>query len=141
MAKLSRKALFLEKKLVICCTLEQSFNYLYLLKRLLKVQKKKHHKFVFLVERQNRSTFEQDARKAAEYNFLLNAGGNPNIHNQKHSIGTDWQHSQEEKIQVTSFLHFSLIPGMDCFTLPQGCLNSGTDSVSLWSREYLFIMD
>lgn len=36
------------------------------------------------------------------------------------STGTDWQHSQAEKIQVTPFLHFSLVPEMDCSAIPLG---------------------
>lgn len=53
MIKLSRSVLFLEKKLVICWAFETIIQLLYLLKRLLKVQEKKHHKSIFLVERQN----------------------------------------------------------------------------------------
>lgn len=73
---------YLEMKLVIVQLLKQLFNYLYLLRRLVKF-KKRNTTNLFSWLKDRTSVPQNKIPESTEHNFPLNAGGNPNIHNQK----------------------------------------------------------
>lgn len=78
------KCLILEMKLATVQLMKQLFNYLYLLRRLLKVQEKKHHKSIFFSWLKDRTSVPQNKiPESTEHNFPLDAGVDPNIHNRK----------------------------------------------------------
>lgn len=121
MIKLSRNVLFLEKKLVICWAFETIIQLPVFTKETVKSSIKETPQVYFLGWKTELEYLGTRYQESTEHNFPLNAGGNPNIHNQKQKQGVQVLpgniHGQK-KPQVTPFLHFSLILGMDCSTIP-----------------------
>lgn len=83
MIKLSRNVLFLEKKLVICWAFETIIQLPVFTKETVKSSIKETPQVYFLGWKTELEYLGTRYQKSTEHNFPLNAGGNPNIHNQK----------------------------------------------------------
>lgn len=83
MIKLSRNVLFLEKKLVICWAFETIIQLPVFTKEIVKSSIKETPQVYFLGWKTELEYLGTRYQESTEHNFPLNAGGNPNIHNQK----------------------------------------------------------
>ena len=83
MIKLSRNVLFLEKKLVICWAFETIIQLPVFTKETVKSSIKETPQVYFLGWKTELEYLGTRYQESTEHNFPLNAGGNPNIHNQK----------------------------------------------------------
>lgn len=87
MIKLSRNVLFLEKKLVICWAFETIIQLPVFTKETVKSSIKETPQVYFLGWKTELEYLGTRYQESTEHNFPLNAGGNPNIHNQKQKQG------------------------------------------------------
>lgn len=116
MIKLSRNALFLEKKPVICWAFKTITQLPVFTKETVKSSTEETPQVYFLGWKTELKYLRTRYQESKEHSIPLNAVVTPTFitkSRETRGTGTDWQHSRQKKIQVTPFLHFSLILGMD----------------------------
>lgn len=124
MIKLSRNVLFLEKKLVICWAFKTITQLPVFTKETVKSSTEETPQVYFLGWKTELKYLRTRYQESKEHSIPLNAVVTPTlITKSRETRGTDmdWQHPWQKTIQVTPFLHFSLILGMDCSTIPLRC--------------------
>lgn len=124
MIKLSRNALFLEKKPVICWAFKTITQLPVFTKETVKSSTEETPQVYFLGWKTELKYLRTRYQESKEHSIPLNAVVTPTFitkSRETRGMGTDWQHSWQKTIQVTPFLHFSLILGMDCSTIPLRC--------------------
>lgn len=121
MIKLSRNVLFLEKKRVICWAFETIIQLPVFTKETVKSSIKETPQVYFLGWKTELEYLGTRYQESTEHKFPLNAGGNPNIHNQNRktrSTGTAWQHSLAEKSPGDTYSAFLSDPRNGLSTIP-----------------------